>query len=371
MKLYLIAGEASGDARAAEVMKGLSALASEKGVAVEYLGAGGPKMQALAPGIEDWSGEAVLGIWDVIKKYPYFRRKLAQMLAEIDARKPDAVLFIDYPGFNLRMAKAIRKRNPAVKLFYYVSPQVWAWNRRRIPEMARNLDLMLCLFPFEKALYEQSGLKTVFVGHPLLDALAADKGREPREENLLGLFPGSRKKEVTRIFPIMLQTLEPLRRARPELRFEAAAASEPLAVMMREMAGDAEVQITVATAHSLMNRATVGVVTSGTATLEATYFELPFVLVYSVAAFTWIIGKWLVRVPFLGISNILAGREIVREFLQHDARPAAIADELLSFLNLPEKRAAQQAEFREVVRGLGSGGAAHRAADAIWAALGR
>ncbi len=369
MKLYLIAGEASGDARAAEVMKCLSAQAEARGQKLEFFGAGGPKMKALAPAVEDWSGEAVLGIWDVIKKYPYFRRKFAEMLAEIGRIGPDAVLFIDYPGFNLRMAKALRKRHRAVKLIYYVSPQVWAWNRRRIPEMARSLDLMLCLFPFEKALYEKSGLKTVFVGHPLLDALAADKGREPREEGLVGLLPGSRGKEVTRIFPIMLETVKLLRQARPELRFEAAAASEPLAALMREMAGNTGVKITVGTAHSLMNRATVGVVTSGTATLEATYFELPFVLVYSVAAFTWIIGKRLVKVPFLGISNILAGREIIREFLQHDARPEAIADELLAMLNLPEKRAAQQAEFRAVIAGLGAGGAAGRAAEAIWAEL--
>jgi len=367
MKLYLIAGEASGDTRGAEVMNSLVALAAARGENVEFHGAGGPEMRALAPAIQDWSGEAVVGLWDVLKKYPYFRRQLNAMLAEIVALKPDAVILIDYPGFNLRMAKALKQRDPTLRIIYYISPQVWAWDRGRIPKMARTLDLMLCIFPFEKTLYEKSGLKTEFVGHPLLDSLASKKGAQPREETLVGLFPGSRRKEVSRIFPVLLKTAEAMRASRPELQFEAAAASEALAVTMRAMATNSPVTVRVGAYHELMNRATVGMVASGTATLEATFFEMPFVLVYRVAPLTWVIGKRLVRVPFLGIANILAGREIVREFLQDAAEPAALADELLSMLNNPEKRAAQQAEFRQVIAGLGSGGASKRAAAAILA----
>lgn len=366
MKLYLIAGEASGDARAAELMRSLNALVPKK---IEYYGAGGPEMKALAPAIEDWSGEAVVGIWDVLKKYSYFRAKFDAMLREIDILQPAAMIFIDYPGFNLRMAKAIKRRDPAARLIYYISPQVWAWNRRRIPQMARMLDLMLCIFPFEKELYEKSGLKTTFVGHPLLDSLASEKHRQPREETLVGLFPGSRKKEVLRIFPMMLETARKMHQARPELRFEAAAASEVLAATMRVMAAGTDITVRLGGAHELMQRSAVGMVTSGTATLEATFFELPFVLIYRVAPMTWIIGKWLVRVPFLGISNILAGREIVREFLQSDAKPDLVADELLSLLNDPAKRESQQAEFRQVIAGLGQGGASVRAAEAIMAEL--
>ena len=367
MKLYLIAGEASGDTRAAEVMRSLSALAAARGQSVEFHGAGGPEMRALAPAIEDWSGEAVVGLWDVLKKYPYFRRKFAAMLREIIALQPDAVLLVDYPGFNLRMAKELKRRNPSQRVIHYVSPQVWAWHRGRIPEMARTLDLMLCIFPFEKELYAKSGLKTEFVGHPLLDALASKKNSQPCDETLVGLFPGSRKKEVSRIFPVMLETAARMRQSRPELRFEAAAASEPLAAAMRAMAAGSPVSVRLGGAHELMNRATVGMVASGTATLEATFFELPFVLVYKVAPLTWAIGKRLVRVPFLGITNILAGREVVREFLQNDATAAALSDELLGMLNNPEKREAQRAEFRRVIASLGAGGASLRAAEAILA----
>jgi lipid-A-disaccharide synthase len=369
MKLYLIAGEASGDTRAAELMRSLNALAADRGETIEYHGAGGPEMKALASAIEDWSGEAVVGIWDVLKKYSYFRAKLNAMLGEIEAVKPDAVIFIDYPGFNLRLAKAIKKKDASSRLIYYISPQVWAWNRRRIPQMARILNLMLCIFPFEKELYEKSGLKTTFVGHPLLDSLAGKKTSIPREETLVGLFPGSRKKEVLRIFPMMLETARQMRKAQPELRFEAAAASEVLVATMRVMAAGTDITVRLGGAHELMNRAAVGMVTSGTATLEATFFEMPFVLIYKVAPVTWTIGKWLVRVPFLGISNILAGREIVREFLQSDARPKIVADELLSLLNNPEKRDAQRAEFRQVIESLGQGGASERAAEAILAEL--
>jgi lipid-A-disaccharide synthase len=370
MKLYWIAGEASGDARGAEVMKALSALAAEHSQTVESRGAGGPQMRALAPRIQDWSGEAVVGLWDVLKKYGYFRQQFNAMLKEVAEYQPDAVIFIDYPGFNLRLAKALRKQHPKLKLIYYISPQVWAWNRGRIPKMARTLDLMLCIFPFEKALYEKSGLKTIFVGHPMLDSLAAKRIDAPREEDLVGLFPGSRSKEVQRIFPIMLAAAAEMRKARPELRVEAAAASEKLATTMREMAAAyTGVIITVGKSQELMQRAGAGMVASGTATVEAAYFELPFVIVYSVAPLTWEVGKRLVSVPYLGMVNILAGKEIVREFLQKDAEPMAIADQMLALINNVEARETQTAELRAVIAGLGEGGAGKRAAQAIFEAI--
>jgi lipid-A-disaccharide synthase len=356
-------------------MKSLLARAEACGQTVEFFGAGGPQMQALAPAIQDWSGEAVVGLWDVLKKYGYFKRQFDAMLGEIAERKPDAVIFIDYPGFNLRMAKALRKHPNSPRLIYYISPQVWAWNRRRIPQMARTLDLMLCIFPFEKALYEESGLPTVFVGHPLLDTLAAKKNADafPREEGLVGLFPGSRSREVSKIFPVMAAAAREMQRTHPALRFEAAAASAPLAEVMRALATEAgvEIAIHVGGSHELMQRATVGMVASGTATVESAYFEMPFVILYRVAPLTWEVGKRLVRVPFLGMVNILAGRSIVPEFLQGAAQPVPVAKEVLSMIDNPAKRATQAGELRSVITGLGRGGASERAAEAIWSALGQ
>ena len=323
--------------------------------------------------IHDWIGRAaVIGIIDVVKNYPYFRRQFATALGEISRQKPDAVVLIDYPGFNLRLATAIKKAGSKAKVIDYISPQVWAWNKRRIPKMAQILDLMICIFPFEKPLYEQSGLKTVFVGHPMLDSLAEKRLAGGREENLLGLFPGSREREVRKIFPVMLETAQLLAQTRPTLQFEASAASTEMREKMEEIARHQpgiRCEVSVKTAHELMQRATAGMVASGTATLEAAYFQLPFVLLYKAAWLTFLIGRKLVKVKWLGMPNILAEREVVREFLQEEAKPEEIATEVGRLLDDRKARAAFQETLTAVIAKLGERGASDRAAEAILAAL--
>lgn len=377
--IWIVAGEASGDARAAELMRALR----EKSPELRFIGAGGPKMKGLAEEpFDDWIAEAgVLGLWDVLKHYGYFRRKFDRMLADIAQYKPDAVLFVDYPGFNLRMAKALRKRGYPGKSLYYISPQVWAWNRGRIPKMARILDLMICVFPFEQPMYEASGLHTIFAGHPLLEALVPEKTGAPREENLLGLFPGSREREVKRNFPVMAEAVRIIRQSRPDVRFEAAAASAVHAGRMKDMAGDLPIDIRHGQAHDLMQRATAGIVCSGTATLEAAYFGLPYCLIYKIAWLTFEIGRRLVNVDGLGIINILnnyrrnpppdprlpavPAPHVVREFIQHFATPEALADESLRLLNNAEARAELSAKLTTIVSELDAEGASQRAADAV------
>lgn len=372
-RIWIVAGEASGDARSAELMRAIHTLDPE----VQFVGAGGPKMRPMAAEpFDEWIAEAgVLGLWDVLKNYGYFQAKFDRMLADIARLKPDAVLLVDYPGFNLRLARALRARDPRQRILYYVSPQVWAWNRGRIPKMARWLDLMLCIFPFEKPLYEQSGLRTEFVGHPIVEQMNRDRVPVAREENLLGLFPGSREREVRRIFPALVGAARRVAKSRPDVRFEAAAASDAHAAMMREMAGlgndgDAvPIDIRVGTAHELMQRAAAGIVCSGTATLEAACFGLPYALVYKTAWLTFAVGRRLVKVDFLGIVNILAGRRVVREFIQDAATPAALADEALRLLNDAEARARLSAELAGVVALLEGDRAAERAGRAVLDAL--
>lgn len=367
MKLYLVAGEASGDARGAELIRALR----ERHSSLEFFGAGGREMRALTGDhIVDWADEAVVGLWDVLKKYGYFKRQFDRMIDELNAVQPDALVLIDYPGFNLRLAREARRRFPRLKIIDYISPQVWAWNRGRIPKMARYLDLMLCIFPFEQSLYEKSGLHTVFVGHPILDSLEAKKTGIARDPHLVGLFPGSREKEVRRIFPVMAEAAIRMKDAHPDLRFEASAASHQLADLMMatlEQLGQSEdfCAVTVRASHELMQRAVVGIVCSGTATLEAAFFGLPLCVVYKAAWLTWIVGKRLVRVPFIGMPNVLAGREIARELLQSDATAEALANETLRLVTNAEQREALQADLRAVIAGLGERGAAARAADAI------
>ena len=371
MKVYLVAGEASGDARGAELMRALR----ERSPSLEFCGAGGHEMSALAGGdFLDWADEAVVGLWDVLKKYGYFKAQFDRMLAEIERLAPTAVIFIDYPGFNLRLANAVKQRLPSVRTIYYISPQVWAWHRSRISKMARFLDLMLCIFPFEQPLYEASGLHTVFVGHPLLDSLEAKRTEARREPDLVGLFPGSRQKEVLRIFPPMIEAALVIRRERPGTRFEAAAASHQLADRLLGMLQQAGLDekfcaVRVRSSHDLMQRAAVGMVCSGTATLEAAFFGLPLCVIYKVAWLTAVVARRLMRVPFLGMPNVLAGREIAREFLQEASTGEAIGTEMLRLLGDPAARTTLERELAEVILGLGSRGAARRAATAIGEAL--
>ncbi len=371
MKLHLVAGEASGDARGAELMRALLALHPD----CSFSGAGGPKMHAIAGGnFLDWAHEAVVGLWDVLKKYGYFKHQLSRMLREIAALKPDAVLFIDYPGFNLRLAKALRARHPHLKLLYYVSPQVWAWNRGRIPKMARFLDLMLCIFPFEPPLYQSSGLKALFVGHPMLDSLPSRDQAPPRDPSLIALLPGSREKEVRRIFPAMLETAREMLRRSPQLRFATAAASEKVAHSMREILAEqgldeSSCPISSAGAHHLMQTARAGMVASGTATQEAACLGLPMIIVYKVAWLTWVVGKRLIRVPFIGMPNLLAEKEIAPEFLQNAAQPQPMADAMLRLVHDQPAWDLASSQLREVVEKLGNPGAGARAAEAVLAEI--
>jgi lipid-A-disaccharide synthase len=363
--IYLIAGESSGDAHGAVLMREIVRLVPD----VQFFGAGGPEMQEIAGRhFLDWTPEAVVGLWDVIVKYPYFRKKFYQMYSEIHELNPEAVIFVDYPGFNLRLANYLRRKQFAGKLIYYISPQVWAWNRGRIPGMARFLDLMICIFPFEKALYEASGLRTEFVGHPMIEELDKHRTNEPRVPNLVALFPGSRSREIKRIFPVMLETAKLLRRKDEAIRFEASAASESALNIMRNLiaeAGLGDISIGLSNSWNLMQRACVGLVASGTATLESNFYLLPFVLIYKVSWLTYLPGRLLVRVDHLGMPNILAGKEIISEFIQHEAIPGRMADAVWNLYRDPVRRATMVGEMARVNKLLGGKGAGQRAADAV------
>ena len=371
--LYFVAGEASGDAHGAALMTALRQLGPE----LILTGRGGPRMRAVGgESLIDWShGSAVLGLWEVIRNYGYFRQQFAATLQEIRDQRADAVVLIDYPGFNLRLARALRAKLPRVKIIYYISPQVWAWNRRRIPQMAKYLDLMLCIFPFEAELYNKSGLRTIFVGHPMMETLNARRVSESRDFQLVGLFPGSRSREVRKILPIMLEAAQRLAAGRPGTHFEVAAVSEMLAEEAVRMLSDSALpanllRITIGEASATMQRAQAGMVASGTATLEAAFFRMPFVLVYKVAGPTYLAGKILIRIKHLGMPNVLADREIVPEFIQGKAQPAAIAKEMLHLLDNRSRREQMIADFDAVITKLGGGGASETAARAILEAIG-
>lgn len=366
--IYLIAGEVSGDTHGAELIHALR----NGSPGLQVYGTGGPEMRRSSDEqIRDWVEDAaVMGIWEVLKHYSWFKQQFADMLEEIKSLRPDALVLIDYPGFNLRMAKAVRLALPDTKIIYYISPQVWAWNKGRIPKMAAILDLMLCILPFEKKIFENSGLKTQFVGHPLVDELSAEKLSSGRQPNLVGLFPGSREREISRLFPLMLETAQRMLINDSALQFQAPAASDKSAKLMQQIlltqpALKDHVTISTGDSHRLMQQAACGVIASGTATLEAAWYGLPYCLVYRIAWPTYFLGKLLVKIDFIGLVNILAGRQVVEEFIQSDANPARIQEALEKFLNDPSFTAHMQSELAATAAKLGEPGCHHRAAQAI------
>ncbi|HEX3619359.1 MAG TPA: lipid-A-disaccharide synthase [Candidatus Udaeobacter sp.] len=423
MTIYFVAGEVSADNHGAALMRSLRDL--DPGL--RFIGRGGPQMQEIAGNqFKNWLGDAaVLGLWEVLRKYGYFREQFRETIKEILESKPDAVVLIDYPGFNLRLARALRKQPrklPGQKIIYYISPQVWAWNRGRIKRMARCIDLVLCIFPFEADLYNESGLRAVFVGHPMIEKLQANKLAGERDPNLIGLFPGSRLREVRKIFPVIIDTVRLLLQSTPALRFEVAAASDELAREMSQMlnphlhllsspkgeerrqasnelqrmsaiggmtttprpllreegSASSEAsqnskvnQIKIGETAALMQRAFAGIVASGSATLEAAYFRMPFVLIYKVAMPTYLAARLVVNVKYLGMPNLLAGKEVVPEFIQHRAKPGAIAKAVQLLMEDSRARERMISEFDAIVGKVGTGGASEKAAQAIVEEIGK
>jgi len=366
--IYFVAGEVSADNHGAALMRSLRELDSD----LQFVGRGGPHMQEIAgKRLKNWIGDsAVLGLWEVIRKYGYFRQQFRKTLNEIEESKPDRVVLIDYPGFNLRLARALRTQSAQRKIIYYISPQVWAWNRGRIKKMARFLDLVLCIFPFEAELYNESGLRAVFVGHPVIERLETERIYTKRDPDLIGLFPGSRLREVRKIFPLLLEAANLLKRRKPSLRFEVGASSPGLASETQKMIDSKSpdrqmIHIKVGETAAIMQRAFAGIVASGSATLEAAYFRLPFVLIYKVAWPTYLAARLVVTVKYLGMPNVLANKEVVPEFIQHRAKPNLIVKAVWRLMENPEARARMIAEFDEIVGKMGKGEASEKAARAI------
>jgi lipid-A-disaccharide synthase len=380
MTIYFVAGEVSADNHGAELMRALHKF--DRGV--NFTGRGGPRMQEVANEsasastgesgkFKNWIGEAaVLGLWEVLRKYGYFREQFHETLQEIGKYKPDAVVLIDYPGFNLRLARALRRQTPQQKIIYYISPQVWAWNRGRIKKMAHFIDLVLCIFPFEVDLYKQAGSRAIFVGHPMIERLQSSVIDTERDRGIIGIFPGSRAREVRKIFPIMLETARDLQKRDSNLRFEVAAASEQLAREMEEIllglqrSQDRQaIKIKTGQTAEIMQRAWTGIVASGSATLEAAFFRLPFVLIYKVAWLTYLAARLVVNVKYLGMPNLLAEKEVVPEFIQQRATPNAISEALQPLIENMSARDRMISEFNAIVPRLGDVGASERAAGAI------
>lgn len=351
-----MAGEESGDGYGARVATELLRLRPDLRVS----GMGGAQMRNAGVELMVDSAElGVVGFVEVLKSLSFFVRLLNQMATTARRERPDAVLLIDYPGFNLRLAERLRAAD--IPVVYYISPQVWAWKKNRIPKIARDVTRLLCIFPFEPAVYEGSGLDVRFVGHPLLEILAPLRhAPATRDQNLILLLPGSRTSEIQRLLPIFLDTVHTLHRQHPEWRFVMPLPRESCANLARDIIqarppdSTPEVTITVGDTRQWMRRAAAGLAASGTVTVEATILELPLVVAYK---FGWLTGKLarrLVKLPFVSIINLVTNRSVFVECLQDDATPAKLAPALLDIMPGGQRRQEVFDGIRECISSLGS-----------------
>jgi lipid-A-disaccharide synthase len=353
--VMFIAGEASGDANAAALIRALRSQASD----IQLFGAGGPKMRDA--GMElllNLTEHAVVGFVEVLKNYGKFRRIFWQLVREAETRQPDAVVLVDFPGFNLRFAAQMKKRG--IKVIYYISPQLWAWHASRAKQIERDVDLMLTIFPFEKAWYVQHApkLNVEFVGHPVAERIQETADRRQETEKLVLLLPGSREREVAKIWPIMAKVVDLMP---TDLQFVAAVVDARSAAMISHP----RVAVEIGKAQELMQRATLAITASGTATMECAFHGCPMIVVYKVNCLTYLVGRMVVTVKWLAMPNVIAGREIVPEFIQYDAKPDRIACVARELLENASKREAMRKELAVVVSSLGGPGASERAAQLI------
>ncbi len=379
-RIMIVAGEASGDVHGGSLARAIRRLAPS----VELFGVGGDNMGDAGVELIHHMGKlAVVGITEVLRHLGAVRGALNSLTNAARERDVDAVVLIDYPDFNLTLARRLRKRAPDVPIVYYISPQVWAWRAGRVSKIARLVDRMLVILPFEKELYESTDLEVDFVGHPLLDLIRLGDDREayserhgpPPKDTWIGLLPGSRRFEVERLLPPMLEAADSLlsRIGRP--RFLIPVSPALGAAMYESVLADfpdlkQRTYLIEDDYYPTLEHCTVAAVCSGTATLEAALADTPMVVVYRTSWLTYTLAKSLVRVRDFALVNLIVGRRAVLELVQGEVTGPRIADELRTLLNKQARRGAVLSALAEVRERLGEPGASERVARRVLEAAG-
>ena len=373
-RLYLVAGEVSGDRLAADLVRALK----KRNAQLEVFGVGGPMLRAAGQEQSfDLARHAVVGLTDVLRNLPKFLGFFRQVKAEILRLKPDVVVLVDYPGFNLRLAQALHRSNPSPAIVYYVSPQVWAWKAGRARTMERILERLLVIFPFEVEWFAHRtpGLKVKWVGHPLADRwIEQGKPVTPEENPCVALLPGSRPVEIARHWPVLLETAARIAREQRNVRFVTLATGPEMRQQLEEEwarhpTSGVSLDIVSGQPLTLLNRCTMAIVASGTATLECAMAGLPMLVIYKTSWFTYLLGRMLVKLPYLSMVNVLAGEKVVPEFLQSAATPQRLTTAALQILRNPRGTEKMARRIQEVAAKLGGPGAAERAAEEVEEAI--
>ncbi len=372
-RVYLVAGEASGDRLAADLLREL-----KKNPKLKAYGVGGPMLKAAGQEQSlNLAKHAVVGLTDVLKNLPKFLKIFREVKHEIAEVNPDVVILVDYPGFNLRLAKALHGQRNAPAIVYYVSPQVWAWKAGRAKLMERILDRLLVIFPFEVDWFAKHApkLKTKWVGHPLADRWIAQAKEGPKDEiPCVALLPGSRAKEIAKHWPVLLQAAQRIVREQKNVSFITLATDHEMRQKLEEewarqpMSG---VSLDILAGQSLtqLTRCSLAIVASGTATLECAMAGLPMLVIYKTSWLTYWLGRFLIQLPYLSMVNVLAGEKVVPEFLQGAMEPERLAKAALQILRNPKGAEAMAGRIRDVAKKLGGPGAATRAAVEVEEAI--
>lgn len=363
MKYYIIAGEASGDLHASNLIKALK----DSDNTAQFRGWGGDMMTAAgAIVVKHYRDLAFMGFVEVLLNIRTILNNLSFCKKDIAKYNPDAVILIDYPGFNLQIAKHLKKKG--VRVFYYISPQVWAWKKSRVHTIRKVVEKMIVILPFEKDFYMRYGIDATYAGHPLLDVLPSKStagNYAPSTNGTIALLPGSRRQEIKRVLPVMIK----LQQEFPERRFVIAALSSVGKEFYNEIAGNSKVEMVFDQTYSLLQSSDAALVTSGTATLETAIIGVPQIVCYKAANISYQIARRIIKVKYISLVNLIMNKQVVKELIQNDMSVPNLRHELDLILNNDQYRQQITGNYNELRKVLGGSGASQRAALTISNAL--
>ena len=364
-KVMIIAGEASGDIHGARLVKAMQALSP----GLEFFGIGGSVLRQAGVRIRvDNSQIAVVGISEALAKLRILLKALKVAKEDLKGIRPDLLIVIDFPDFNLRVATAARKLG--IPVMYYIGPQIWAWRTGRVKKIKKVIDHMVVIFPFEAAFYEKRHVPVTFVGHPLLDGMMSTRSGQTKgdlrgDSMLIGLLPGSRNEEIRRLLPTMVQVADMLGDHIPGIRFAIPVASSVDRGLVEAIAEGGRTRFLILSdrLRDILDEATLLITASGTVTLEAAIAGTPMIIVYKVSNLSYWLAKLLVRVEYIGLANLVAGKTVVPELIQHQASAEKIAHQAFQLLGDEKRLAEMRRELSCIAKSLGAPGASQRAAQ--------
>ncbi|WP_316804071.1 lipid-A-disaccharide synthase [Pedobacter nototheniae] len=363
MKYYLVAGEASGDLHGANLIKALKAEDAQ----ADFRYFGGDKMQAEGGElVKHYADMAFMGFTEVVLNLRTIFKNMKSCKADILSWQPDVLILIDFPGFNLKIAEFAKANN--IKVCYYISPKVWAWNQKRVLKIKRVVDHMFCILPFEVDFYKEWGMNVDYVGNPLLDAVdqfKADKNFRERynleNKKVIALLPGSRKQEIERLLPVMLSITDQY----PDCVFAIAAAPTFNKSYYEQFTGEKNVHLLFNATYDLLQIAEAAIVASGTATLETALFKVPQVVVYKGGTISIAIARMLVKIKFISLVNLIVNKKIVTELIQEDCNTKKVDEELRIILEGPGRKS-MLSNYEELLDLMGKPGASEKTARLIY-----